>query len=456
VALTCTAAAFVASPAVSHDGHDHPRTPAVRDEIAHAPTAIPDRIVLTWTSNPATTQSVTWRTDTTVQRAIAEIAVAEDGPKFVKKAKSVVAETTPLKSDLGEALYHTAIFEGLSPKTKYVYRVGDGTNYSEWLHFKTASHDAEPFSFIYFGDAQNDIRSMWSRVIREAYGDAPRSAFMLHAGDLINNANSDAEWGEWFQAGGFIHRMVPCIASPGNHEYANLPMGARGRELSRHWRPTFAFPQNGPRGLEETVYYIDYQGTRIISLNSNVQLREQVEWLETVLGNNPCNWTILTFHHPVYSTGKGRDNVELRETWQPVFDKYRVDLVLTGHDHTYGRTGLMTTVDNVPTGANVRSSEAGTVYVVSVSGPKMYDLNEKFRNAMKRVAEDTQLYQVISIDGDSLEFEARTATGRLYDRFTLKKRPGQINELVNDIPNEPENLRVNETKEEPAAVGAGK
>jgi hypothetical protein len=78
--------------------------------------------------------------------------------------------------------------------------------------------------------------------------------------------------------------------------------------------------------------------------------------------------------------------------------------------------------------------------VVSVSGPKMYDHSRM--EFMKRIAEDTQLYQVISIDGDRLRFEAKTAIGELYDAFELRKRPaGQINELV-EIPMEmPPRLR---------------
>ena len=121
-------------------------------------------------------------------------------------AKGVPAETQKFKSDLGEANYHTAKLAGLKPGTKYAYRVGDGVNWSEWFHFSTASAEPKPFRFIYFGDAQNNIRSMWSRVIREAQQDAPRAAFFLHAGDLVNRANRDAEWGEWCGAGGLPER----------------------------------------------------------------------------------------------------------------------------------------------------------------------------------------------------------------------------------------------------------
>jgi hypothetical protein len=96
----------------------------------------------------------------------------------------------------------------------------------------------------------------------------------------------------------------------------------------------------------------------------------------------------------------------------------------------------MTYQQNVPTGAWVRGNK-GTVYVTSVSGPKWYILErEEF---MTRAAEETQLYQVIKFDGDTMLYESRTALGQLYDRFTLKKRPGQPNELIDSIPDVPEN-----------------
>ena len=460
-------------PANAHDDHDHP--PAkVLDATAHRPTAIPDRIILTWTGDTARTQAVSWRTDASVHKALAQIAPAGAAPKFVEKATAVEAASQPLATDLGLAHFHSAVFTGLTPSTQYAYRVGDGVNWSEWFHFKTASDKAEPFSFIYFGDAQNDIKSLWSRVIRGAYSDAPGAKFIVHAGDLIDHGTSDAEWGEWFSGGGWVNGMVPSIPTPGNHEYerpktarvaeekawleakarAALEAEQAGRpldpaklagkfvpkaELSPHWRPQFALPENGPEGLKETAYFVDFQGTRIVSLNSNERRKEQVGWLESVLGDNPNRWTIITFHHPIYSAAKDRDNKEVRDLWQPVFDRYKVDLVLQGHDHTYARSGLRV-YDNVATGAGARDEESGTVYVVSVSGPKMYDLQKV--DWMKRAAEDTQLYQIIKVDGDRLNFQAKTATGELYDAFDLVKRPGRPNELVDLAPQTPEYRRA--------------
>lgn len=393
----------------------------------YRPSLVPDRIVLTWAGDPATTQAVTWRTSTAASATVAQIAVAEDGPLFVPRAQRVEGTRENLTSDLGDATYHSVRFTGLKPATKYVYRVGDGVNWSEWIQFSTASDKPEPFSFIYFGDAQNDVRSHWSRVIREAHSDAPRARFMIHAGDLINRANRDGEWGEWFGAGGWLNAMLPNVPSPGNHEH-------EGGQLSRHWRPQFTLPENGLPSLPETNYVLDYQGVRIISLDSNKQHEEQAKWLDQTLAQTRANWVVVTFHHPVFNSARGRDNARLRELWKPIFDKYRVDLVLQGHDHTYAR-GHFT---NVPSGVNARS-EAGTVYVVSVSGPKMYDLERE--SWMDRAAEDTQLYQVIHVEPKRLRYEAKTVTGTLYDAFTLEKRPGRSNRLIEQKPKTPERLR---------------
>ncbi|MEP0344431.1 metallophosphoesterase, partial [Rhodopirellula bahusiensis] len=98
--------------------------------------------------------------------------------------------------------------------------------------------------------------------VRQAYSDAPRAAFLLHAGDLVNRADSDAEWGEWFYAQGFIPRSTPCVAVPGNHEQskiANEETGEVTRRLTNHWERVFEFPSNGPESSRESVYWMDYQ-----------------------------------------------------------------------------------------------------------------------------------------------------------------------------------------------------
>lgn len=415
----------------------------------YGPTASPDRIVLTWTGDPATSQAVTWRTNDVAGDPIAEIAPATAVPTyssggginegFAAAAITVPAETTVLHAELGTARYHSAEFTELRPETMYAYRVGDGEIWSEWFHFRTASRTPKPTTFVYVGDAQNALKSYWSRLIRQAYTQAPDADFLLHAGDLVNHADSDMEWGEWMYAAGWINGMLPSIATPGNHEYTR-DVEDGPRRLSVHWRPQFALPAHGPKGLEETVYHIDYQGIRIISLNSNERREDQVAWLDSVLTDNPNRWTVLTFHHPVFSAARGRDNESLREHWLPVIDRHQVDLVLQGHDHTYGRTG------NVAEGTTVRDADRGTVYVVSVSGPKMYRSQE--HPLMRRLGEDTQLFQVIHVDGGHLTYRAYTAVGELYDAFDLRKQPDGTNRLLELPPDVGERRRGPDDEEE--------
>lgn len=396
------------------------------EQLVYRPTPVPDRIILTWAGDPATTVAVTWRTDPTVSNAQAQIAKSMGGPAFKSQATTVTAgSNTPVAAGTGlPATFHTVQFTGLDPETQYLYRVGDGANWSEWFEFTTASDEPKPFSFAYFGDAQNDIKEHWSRVVRRTYSDRPELEFIIHAGDLINTSVDDTEWGEWHHAGGWIGGMVPSIATPGNHEYSGT--------LSPFWRPGFEFPLNGPQGtgtlyeaMKETVYYTDYQGVRVISLDSNSVAAGgdtagwyniQAEWLDDVLTDNPNRWTVITFHHPVFANEPARDNAALRNAWLPIIEKHDVDLVLQGHDHSYGRGNLTT---------GVSGAEGTTVYVVSVSGPKMYgqDSSNWSDNGatQKKAIKDTQLYQLIDVTSGILRYEARKANGESYDLFEIHK-----------------------------------
>lgn len=379
------------------------------------PSAYPDRVILSLSDDPATTQAVTWRTDTSVSKGLAQIAPATERPDFAQQAQTVEAETTPLQTDLGVAHYHTVIFRNLKPDTLYAYRVGDGTHWSEWYHFRTASARPEPFTFLYLADAQNDIRSACLRVVRQAFLRHSDIRLVVHAGDLVNRGERDQEWAEWFMMMGWTAASIPNLPTPGNHEYVREPSG--GRSLTAYWRAQFALPENGVEPLKESNYYVDFQGVRFISLNTLEHTGLQARWLQQVLENNPNRWTVVFFHYPIFSSAQGRDNPELRARWKPILDRYRVDLVLSGHDHTYARS--------VP-------QEGGTVYINSVTGPKMYRLNQQ--PWMRRWAQDTQFYHIVHMQNDTLRFEAYTATGKLYDAFEIRKRPGRVNLVVDHIP----------------------
>jgi len=418
--------------AAGHDDHPDEAASEFTEADQHRPTPLPDRLVLTWSGDPATTMDVTWRTSAAAGEPVVEFAAADSlrgslASGEVAHAQRAAGTSAAFASNLGECLIHTARMAPLAPDTLYAYRVGDGAFWSEWFQFRTASREPRPFTFVYFGDAQNAVRSMWSRVVRESNQYAPRAAFMLHAGDLINHGNSDGEWGEWFGAGSWLNGMIPCVATPGNHEYSG--------ELSGHWRPQFSFPLNGPPGLEETVYWFDYQGARIISLNSNEQIDQQVAWLRGVLTDpQRPKWTIATFHHPIFSAAKSRDNPALRKAWRPLLEEHGVDLVLQGHDHAYNRSGLGGP-SNVNVAEGERQTGSNTVYVVSVSGPKMYPLQEEWD--VSRVASGVQLFQVIRVAPERVQYEARLATGELYDAFTLEKEGGGRTVLTEQVPPTP-------------------
>lgn len=388
-------------------------------EVRYAATAFPDRIILTPTATPETSQSVNWRTRTSVTDAIAEISKAVDSPALHLGARQVQGQVHFLETDNGTAHHHQVTFTDLEPDTLYAYRVAGENTWSEWFQFRTAALGFEPHTAIYFGDAQNAIKSHFSRVIRQAHGTAPDARVMVHAGDMVNarDGNHDDEWGEWFDAGGWLHGMINSIPAVGNHEYLSQPDGPR--VLMPHVPAQLLTPDNGPEPLQATVYYVDYQGVRYIALDSMEALqnddlaRLQAEWLHDVLADNPARWTVVSYHHPMFSVSLGRDNPPLRDHWKPVFEQYGVHLVLQGHDHTYGRG------QNLATGASGQPNEQGPMYVVSVAGPKMYRISDQAVENMDRLAEDTQLFQVIHFGEDRIRYEARTVTGELYDAFDI-------------------------------------
>lgn len=414
----------------------------------------PDRIVVNLTDDPAHSFSVTWRTDLCISDGWVEYTKSDAAPGFSKEVTRAKALTQVLDISVADynpessAAFHSATLTGLEADTQYAYRVGDGQGFmSEWFHITTATEGFAPFSFVYVGDAQNGIFSHWSRLVRQAFKSEPDMAFFLHAGDLVNSAHLDAEWGQWFKSLGWINGMVPTLAVPGNHEYGNLPLReAEGkvegegeeeviRKLSIQWQPQFEFPRVDalPEDIQETAYAIEYQGVLLVALNSMAQQEKQAEWLDNVLSTSNHQWKILTFHFPIFASASGRDNVKLRALWKPVIDRHNVDLVLQGHDHTYAR-GHTRLLKAGPEGEFIRS-----VYVNSVSGAKMYSVSpsrwtdfEDDGVLMVRSAENTQLFQTLQVDFRHITYKAITAAGDIYDAFTLEKLPDGSKKIVND------------------------
>jgi len=405
-----------AIPAVAQDAPQPVLAPA---------TVQPERIVLNLTPDPATEMAVTWRS-APGSAGVVQYARATNSPDFAKAPMTLTATTDDATLPVREnpafrAAYHSAVLKGLEPGTVYAYRVGDGTHWSEWFQFRTASKDPAPFRFIYMGDMQNQILSEASRTLRMAFRQAGDAAFTIHAGDLVNRHDSDAEWGEWFAAGGFLYAQTPQMPTPGNHEYVKDETARAGSSINGQWRRQFTLPDDGPEDVpagRETNWYTDYQGLRLISIDSMQVDRDEtarasiVVWLDKLLANNPSRWTVIFLHFPLFSSEPGRDNPKVRAALKPLIDKYHVDLVLQGHDHGYARGAI---------GPNGPSADnAGATYAVSVAGPKMYEV--KPGPWARKSASRTQAYQVIDVTPKALTYRAYTATGELLDFVRLKKR----------------------------------
>ena len=393
---------------------DHGKLLNILRYTEHPSSRRPDHVVLTWSGDPRTSQSIQWRTSPKTKRGIAayqkKSAYATVRPQSLKRVKartSSINDSNLLNDPMVH--WHTATLTGLEPGTTYVYSVGDGTRdgWTEFAEFTTAPDGTKPFSFMYMGDAQNGL-DRWGSLVRNAFLRRPDAAFYVMAGDLVSRGAERDDWDSLFNnAAGIYDRrqLVPVI---GNHE-------CQGGQPELYLK-LFNLPTNGPTTIApERAYAFDYGNALFVVLDSNLKPELQAEWLEHQLAATRATWKFVIYHHPMYSSAPKRDNKAVRESWGPIFDKYHVDLALQGHDHAYLRTFPMK--GNRP----VTGVKDGTVYIVSVSGTKFYkqDTRDYTEFAMTNVA----TYQVldIQISGDRLVYRAYDIDGALRDELVIEK-----------------------------------
>ncbi len=332
-------------------------------------------------------------------------------------AVTVMAVSTRVKTGKKSgAFHHSVVFESLRPDTEYAYRVGDDPHWSEWSRFRTASGRKKPFRFIFFGDIQEQVAALGSQLFRNAVLALPDAAFWLFAGDMMDNGPDDWEWAEFFKAVSWMPRTFPLVPVPGNHEYPDPRIIPKDeRRITPLWRPHFTLPENGPPGLEETVYSFSYQGVCLIVLNGNEPMDAQTEWLETVLSQNTAAWIIVAIHQTVYPLSARRHVTRFQETLVPIFDRYAVDLVLQGHDHGYARSRALK--NHQP----VSGSEKGTVYIISNSGPKFYPVSNRYDHLMARIGTGEMLFHTIEVDQDTICFTAFDLMRQPVDKIVIHK-----------------------------------
>ena len=391
--------------------------------------------------------------------------------------------------ELAEYYSNKVTLTGLKENTQYYYQVFQNGEWQETKKYKTNSfHD---YSFLYVGDpqigaskgqtsseneemtkngeylaARNDSYN-WEQVLNNAMANHPDVSFMVSAGDQVNTASCEQEYAGYLGASALA--SLPVATTIGNHD-----SGSNQYSLHYNNPNTFSGDETYTKGATKagTDYYYTYGDVLFIVLdtnNYNCATHENVI-KKAVEENKDAKWRIVTFHQDIYGSGldhSDSDGIILRTQLTPLFDKYDVDVVLQGHDHTYSRTYQLTSdgkthasYDNT----NVSDVEAetylkenncynitsdtvtgtvvnpeGTVYLEanSATGSKFYNL---IASQQDYIAERSQTwrpsYSVINVSESSLSVSVYDAkTGAMMEgssTYTIVKEADKTT-LKNDI-----------------------
>ncbi len=296
----------------------------------------PDQIMLTWSKDPKTTQSIQWRTNTSVKKGVVRYWLeGYDEESFSEVAAEIkVIEDRLLENDRYINRY-TTVIENLKPETKYNYKVGDPetNNWSSIAEFITAPESPTPFSFVYFGDTHRSPH--WGKLINDAYKRFPNTAFYTIGGDIVSTGLHRDDWDQLFEYSADVIKNRPLMPALGNHDDQNGLGAGMFTDL-------FDLPKNGPANLpKEYLYSFEYSDALFIMLAIDLPIREQTAWLEEQLKNSNAKWKFAIFHFPPYVSV---DNYPvIRKEWGDLFDKYHVDIVFSGHVHYYMRSTYVRT-----------------------------------------------------------------------------------------------------------------
>ena len=263
---------------------------------------------------------------------------------------------------------HFVVVTGLSPSTDYEYVVVGENFESLRKPFRTGGDDN--FSFLIAGDPQLGIDrqpgpaaySSWQNTMNVAMNRVPNAAFLLSVGDQIHSNNNT--YANHFARAQYMHdallsppvfHSLPFVPVVGNHEagsanangplwhlnYGTLnPIGS-GTALGNVRRL-----ENGPIHFD---YYMRWGNVIIIQLDSNLHSLalsgSRYAWFTNVLAeHSDAEWRVVTFHHPPYSAYRPSTNTAKQNiiaNWLPAFERHNIDIVLSGHCHSYSRSHHM-------------------------------------------------------------------------------------------------------------------
>lgn len=386
--------------------------------------AVPDHITLSWVANPATTMTVTWRTDVSVNDGFVEYRKKSAPSSKVSRVKALGREFV---TDLGASKIFSSTLSKLSPGTEYVYRVGSGREWCAERSFRTAPKKIEKFKFLVFGDSQSPVTvqdpyGLWRDNLHAAFQSNPDAAFIVNVGDLVDFGQSEAHWNAWFEAGKGVIDTIPAMVLPGNHESYGM---------NRIGKPTFfvkqfTLPPDGPASLKNQVYSFDYGPVHLVALdsqaleqqNSSDILSIQKPWLEKDLKKSGAAWKVAFFHRAPYGVKLGRDETKIRDAFCPILERRGVNLVFNAHDHGIKRT------EPLKDGMPVQDPLSGTTYYVTGrSGAKTYeDIEPMEHSAFFYAPLEQPNYLVVEGTKRSITVRVVLQDGTVLDTYTLKKR----------------------------------
>lgn len=300
----------------------------------------------------STSRTIMWQSDNSESDAIIEYRLEES-----KNIQSIGATDKAFTDDGSTTYIHEGTLTGLTPKTKYEYRVGYGSDRrSDWYPLETAG--ASVYDVLIYPDSQSGDYSQWEEIVKDSAHRNPRTALYISMGDLVDNGEQDYQWRTWLNSIRPLSATVPLATTLGNHEMYTLDWKMREPYAYLNY---FAVPPNGNEIFNRRYYSFDFGDVHYVVLDT--QLYEsnhednhdthhpdlydvQVQWLRQDLAANTKKWTVVLMHRDPFQyaidrPGASRD-VGFNEEgvlFMPIFDEFNVDLVLSAHLHSYRNRG---------------------------------------------------------------------------------------------------------------------
>lgn len=378
---------------------------------AKLPAATPTQLRIAYGDDPRTSMRIVWQTQKPMRAAIVEYGV---GGKLDKRTTGQRV-TYPYET----GVIYEATLKDLKPGTIYRYRVGNAEDgFSSVASFRTAPNKPEDFVFTAFGDhgVTDAARQNVENIL------AIKPSFHLLLGDISYANGNQPVWDRYFEQIEPLARTIPIMPVPGNHENEKIKTPEGDKRIGYiAYLTRFALP-----GVE-THYAFDYGAVRFVAFNSDdYRNPEQLAWLDKTLAEarkNPrVRWLIVFQHHPLYGSTRNRgNNTGLIATVEPLYDKYKVDLVLAGHDHVYERNYPLRNGRPVSSSPNRYTQGQGTVYVTCGGGGKSLYQLQPDPPAICAIRESTYCYLRVRVPVQGpLLVEARRLDGSPLDRFEIQ------------------------------------